>query len=82
MKAYFKPKGLFEDLREHFTQVCKIESEVDALQAELTKQVFASSLELSNKIHIQRLIRRIGQIADLSEDTADELEFAAMKAVV
>jgi predicted phosphate transport protein (TIGR00153 family) len=82
LKAYFKPKGLFEDLREHFTQVGKIESEVDALQAELTKRVFTSSLDLSNKIHIQRLVRRIGQIADLSEDTADELEFAAMKAVV
>ncbi|MGI9316029.1 MAG: DUF47 domain-containing protein [bacterium] len=82
LKAYFKPKGLFEDLREHFTKVCQIESTVDDLQSELTKRVFASSLEQSRKMHLQRLIRRIGNISDLSEDTADELEFAAMKSVV
>lgn len=82
LKAYFKPKGLFEDLREHFTQVCELESAVDVLQSDLTKKVFTSSMDLSTKMHLQRLIRRIGNIADLSEDTADELEFAAMKSVV
>ncbi|MGB5705283.1 MAG: DUF47 family protein [Arenicellales bacterium] len=82
MKAYFKPKGLFEDLREHFTQVCQLESAVDVLQSDLTKKVFTSSLDLSKKLHLQRLIRRIANIADFSEDTADELEFAAMKSVV
>lgn len=82
LEAYFKPKGLFEDLREHFTQVGQLESAVDVLQSDLTKKVFASSMDLSMKLHLQRLIRRIANITDLSEDTADELEFAAMKSVV
>ncbi len=82
MKAFFKPKGSFKDIHEHFSQVCELESAVDILQSDLTKKVFTSSMELSKKSHLQRLIRRIGNIADLSEDTADELEFAAMKSVV
>lgn len=82
LEAYFKPKGMFEDLREHFTKVCDFESEVDKLQAEMTEKIFTSSLHLSEKMHLQQLIKKIGNIADLAEDAADELEFAAMKAVV
>jgi predicted phosphate transport protein (TIGR00153 family) len=82
LKAYFEPKGLFKDLENHFNQVCAFESEVDILQSELSKKVFKSSLELSEKMHLQQLIKRIGNIADLSEDAADELEFSAMKSMV
>lgn len=82
LKAYFKPKGMFEDLEDHFTKVCDLESEVDILQSALTKKVFLSSMELSKKMHLQQLIKQIGNIADLSEDAADELEFAAMKSMV
>ena len=80
--AYFEPKGLFKDLKDHFTKVCALESEVDVLQSALTKKVFSSSLELSEKMHLQQLIKRVGNIADLAEDAADELEFAAMKSMV
>jgi predicted phosphate transport protein (TIGR00153 family) len=82
LKAYLKPKGMFHDLMEHFTKVCAFESEVDILQSSLTKKVFSSSLELGEKLHLQQLIKRVGNISDLSEDAADELEFAAMKSMV
>ncbi len=82
LKCYFKPKGKITDLHEHFVLVCRIESDVDTLQATLTRRVFSSELELVEKIHLQRLIEHIGNIADLSEDAADELEFAALKSVL
>jgi predicted phosphate transport protein (TIGR00153 family) len=82
LQAYFNPEGMFEDLQEHFTQVCEIESAVDILQSALTKKVFLSSMELSEKMHLHHLVKRIGNISDLSESAADELEFAAMKSMV
>lgn len=82
LKYYFKPKGKIADLHEHFMLVCRIESEVDRLQADLTRRIFSSDLQLVEKIHIQRMVEHIGNIADLSEDAADELEFAALKSVL
>ena len=82
LEAYFKPKGMYEDLREHFTKVCDFESDVDELQTALTRKIFSSSLALSEKMHLQQLVKKTGNIADLAEDAADELEFAAMKSVV
>lgn len=82
LRDYFKPKGKLENLHVHVARVTEIESEVDSLQSALTEKVFASSLHLGEKIHVQQLISAIGNIADLSEDAADELEFAAMKSVV
>ena len=36
----------------------------------------------AEKLHLQRLVTIIADIADLSEDAGDELEFAAMKSVI
>jgi len=82
LKDYFKPKGQIEKLHEHVANVCRIETEVDALESALAIRVFASQLDLSEKIHLEQLVRRLGRIADFSEDASDELEFAAMKSVV
>jgi predicted phosphate transport protein (TIGR00153 family) len=82
LKAYFKPKGEVEALHEHVSRVCEFETEVDVKQSMLTRQIFSSSLDLGQKVHLQQLVREIGNIADLSEDASDELEFAAMKAIV
>ena len=79
---YFKPKGDIENLHAHVSRVCDIETEVDVAESELTTQIFESDLDLAEKIHLKQLLERIGNIADLSEDASDELEFAAMKSVV
>ena len=82
LKDYFKPKGDIENLHVHVSRVCDIETEVDVAESGLTRKIFQSDLELAEKIQLKQLLERIGNIADLSEDAADELEFAAMKSVV
>jgi predicted phosphate transport protein (TIGR00153 family) len=82
LKAYFKPKGELESLHVHVARVCDIETEVDSKESSLSRQIFSSPLEHSKKIHLHQLLELIGNIADLSEDASDELEFAAMKSVV
>lgn len=82
LKEYFKPKGQLENLHEHVNNVCEIETEVDSAESLLARDIFTSDLDLGEKIHLEQLVRKIGNIADLSEDAADELEFAAMKSVV
>jgi len=82
LRDYFKPKGEIENLHVHVARVCEIETEVDIAESELTRRIFISDLNLSEKIHLKQLLERIGNIADLSEDASDELEFAAMKSVI
>lgn len=82
LRNYFKPKGQLESLHEHVNRVCEIETEVDAKESALARALFATSLGLAEKVHIEQLITSVGNIADLSEDASDELEFAAMKSVV
>ncbi|MBT8060985.1 MAG: DUF47 family protein [Gammaproteobacteria bacterium] len=82
LKDYFKPKGKIENLHGHVSHVSELETQVDALEAELAVRLFDSDLELSEKIHLEQLIKRIADLADLSEDASDELEYAAMKTVM
>lgn len=82
LRDYFKPKGDIENLHAHVARVCDIETEVDVAESELTRKIFNSDLDLAEKIQLKQLLERIGNIADLSEDASDELEFAAMKSVV
>jgi len=82
LRDYFKPKGDIENLHLHVARVCEIETEVDKAESELSRKVFQSDLNLAEKIHFRQLLERVGNIADLSEDASDELEFAAMKSVV
>ena len=82
LRDYFKPKGEIENLHKHVARVCEIETEVDIAESELTRRIFVSDLNLSEKIHLRQLLERICNIADLSEDASDELEFAAMKSVI
>ena len=82
LKEYFKPKGEIEGLHDHVSKVCDIETQVDGKESELSQRIFKSELDLAKKIHLEQLTRSIGNIADLSEDASDELEFAAMKSVL
>lgn len=82
LRDFFKPKGVLDNLHVHVTRVMELESEVDEMESAMMRQIFASSMDLSEKMHLEHLVRRIATIADLSEDAADELEFAAMKSVI
>jgi len=81
LKSYLKPKGEYEKLQHQVSLVSELETRVDEKEAELSKQIFTSSMELAAKIHLRQLVRRIANIADSSEKAADELAFAAMKSI-
>ena len=82
MRVFLGKKGDFDTLHEHVNRVTEIEGDVDDREEALTREVFASDLALAEKLHIQRLLERIGAISDRTEDAADVLETAALKAVV
>jgi predicted phosphate transport protein (TIGR00153 family) len=82
MKCFFKPKGEIGEMHQHVALVCQLESEVDLKQANLTRQVFDSGLELAKKTHFCQLLRYICNISDYAEDVVDELESTVMRSVV
>jgi predicted phosphate transport protein (TIGR00153 family) len=82
LKRFFKPKGELESLQRHVNRAGELETDVDNLEAELTRRIFASSMDMGERLHLAQLARRIADIANAAEDAADEFEFAAMKSVV
>lgn len=82
MKNFIKPEGEIDALHAHVEQVYRLQSEIHIMQAELTGRIFASKLDLAEKIHLGQLLRDISSIADLSEDVADALESVVMRSVV
>lgn len=82
LKCFFKPNGEIELLRQHTARVGELETAVDSLQAELTRHIFESSMDMGEKLHLCQLLKYIARIADRTEDAADELQFAAMKSIL
>ena len=82
MRAFFKPKGKFEDLREHARNVGKLESEIDHLQRSLVTRIFESDLDLAEKQHLNGMLEKLGRISDKLENTADELQLVSLKSIV
>lgn len=82
LRCYFKPKGEIDELRIHASRVGELETEVDNVQAELTRSIFESDLDMGQKMHLGRFLELVARIADATEDAADELQFAAMKSVI
>ena len=82
LKCFFKPKGEIELLRGHASEVGDLETAVDNLQADFTRKIFESAMGMGEKIHLCQLLKYVTRIADRSEDAADELQFAAMKAII
>ena len=82
LRAFFKPKGKIDKLREHTRKVSELESLIDGNERALTLQIFDSSLPLSEKLHLSRLLSSIVRISDVIEDAADELEFIGLKSIV
>jgi predicted phosphate transport protein (TIGR00153 family) len=63
-------------------QVGFVESNVDEMEWELTREIFTSSLEYAHKVHLKLCLDTIVEIADRAEDAADELEMQTVKAMV
>ena len=70
----FFSSGDEKTIRERLTTVGITESEIDAIEWTLTRQIFTSSLALANKIHLNQFIETLTEISDQIEDTGDRLE--------
>jgi len=82
LRAFFKPKGKVEELRDHTRGVGENESLIDARERALTQQIFESGLPMGEKMHLVQLLTRITQISDEIENTADELELLSLKSII
>lgn len=82
MRAFFKPKGKFDDMRKHARNVGKLESEIDDIHRSLVIRIFESDLGLAEKHHLDRLLEKLERISDRLENTADELQLVSLKSIV
>lgn len=82
MRAFFKPKGQVEELREQARNVGKTESEIDARERALTAKIFESDLSLAEKQHTVQLLEKLTRISDRLENTADELQLLSLKSII
>lgn len=82
MRAFFKPKGEVEELRQRARAVSEIESRIDRKERELSVKLFSSELPLAEKLHIAQLLSHIVRISDQIENTADELQLLSLKSII
>ena len=83
VRAFFEPKGMIDDIREHVKAVGEKESLVDGQEWDLTTAIFDSpALDLAQKMHLKRALDRIVHIPDRAEDAAEMLSVVAMKSVL
>ena len=82
LRAFFKPKGKVEELRDKVREVGALESKIDNLERSLLRSIFDSDIDLANKQHLTRLVTRIVRISDQIENAADVLELLSMKSII
>jgi predicted phosphate transport protein (TIGR00153 family) len=76
VRAYFREP---EKVRDSINKVIFYEKETDDLGDKIITDLFASSMDLSRKMHIRYFASHIEQIADEAEDVCDRLAIAAIK---
>ncbi len=70
------------DVPAHNHKVMLYEKEADAISTKLKTAIFASDLELAEKLHLREFVEQIDGVADLAEDVADRLAIYAIKRLV
>lgn len=83
VKAFFKPKGEIEKIRENSHQVSIEESRVDDMEWALTVAIFENeAVDLCHQRHMKVALDKIVHLSDVAENVADRLELTAMKSVL
>ena len=81
--CYFKGECKIEVVREHTKEVGMLESHVDKLEWDLTKEIFTfPDLDFAHKQHLKFCLDAIVEASDRSEDACDQLELATLKSMV
>lgn len=78
-RAFFRSP---HDVPAYNHKVMLYEKEADMISTTLKKDIFASDLELSQKLHLREFVEQIDSIADIAEDVADRLAIYAIKRTV
>ncbi len=60
-------------------EITKIEREIDALEWDVTRQIFSSELPLANKLHLKQFLHHLSSISDKAEDVMDVLSELMIK---
>jgi predicted phosphate transport protein (TIGR00153 family) len=82
LEAFLGPKDKVERVRKHSRAVGELESRIDEVERRLTHEIFHSTLEKSEKIHLRQALRRLVAISDAAEDAADELQLISLKSII
>ena len=75
----FQSEANLAAIREKITSIGVMESEIDKMEERLMRTIFESSLPLANKIQLERFLRRITEISDVTEDAADRLNVLVIR---
>jgi len=78
-RAFFRNP---HDVPAYNHKVMLYEKEADIIGTNLKRSIFASDLDLSQKIHLRQFVEQIDNIADVAEDVADRLSIYAIKRLV
>lgn len=77
--CFFEEDCSSEEVREYAKEIGIIESNVDKIEWDLTREIFKSSLEYAHKIHLKLCLNTIVEISNRAEDAADYLELINLK---
>ena len=78
-------RAFFRDLTAVRDQVKKVqfyESEADKVTTRVERQIYASQLDLANKMHLAQFLDRLDNIADTAEDIGDRLSILTIKRMI
>lgn len=77
--CFFQEDCSSEEVREYAKEIGIIESNVDKVEWDLTREIFTSSLDYAHKIHLKLCLNTIVEISNRAEDAADQLELINLK---
>jgi uncharacterized protein Yka (UPF0111/DUF47 family) len=80
--CYFKGECKIDILKGYSKDVDFQESQVDKEECDLTKKIFTSALDFSQKLHRKLCLVSIVEVSDRAENAADQLELVALKAIM
>jgi len=81
MLEYFNHQNGFQIVWHKAKQVSVIESKVDKLEWDLTREIFASAIDYPRKIHLRLCLDAIVAVSDRAEAAAHQMERVAMRSV-
>lgn len=75
-------KEMFEDFEsasQKITDTEKFEHEADEIERDTIRKIFSLNISLAEKIQLKKLVHRIADISDTSEDVSDRIQIVLYK---